>query len=516
MSEKHFRYMAGGGLVLLTVGMLCMAARIADEKLTWGLIVTGGALLVLTAALNHRAVLMFSRRRSSRHGANAILLTIFFTAILVIVQAISVRNSWRGDFTRNQRHTLAPQTRSILNNLTSDVTVYVFFRSTSLEATRVREFLDRYAHENAHLRYEIIDPDQHPERARSLGTGNDLAVVSCGGRRSALPELNEERLTNAIVHVTRSAFKSIYFATGHAERSLSSHERDGYFHASGGLTNEGYNVQELSLTNTVRIPDDCEVLVVAGPRRAYLSSELELISAYLDRGGAALFLLDARLELPGIADLLATYNIEAMDAVLIDELGAADGDRVFDATVTKVQTYVRHPITDDFATTTMFPRARPIRITEDSSSYRVTADYLAITESSSWGELDMQAFTNGIASRDPSDLAGPLPVAAVVERKHPFDPSASKQPPSSRMVIVGDSDFASNAYYRVLGNSDFFHNVVNFLAEDEDLISIRPRGDLGDAVYISAGQGRLVFIIVIVLLPLSSALVGASVVWRRR
>lgn len=517
MKERATRYIAIAGLILLVAGMFSLAVRVPGTRASWGFVIAGATLLAVTAFLNRSALVDFTRRRSARHGANAVLLTIFFTAVLVMVQAISVRNSFRADVTSDKRFTLAPQTQSVMRALEEDVSVLAFFRSNSPEAESVSQFLDRYAHESEHLRYEIVDPDHDPERTRALGVRYEQALVTSGDRRRVVATLDEQALTNAIVQVTRPTFKSLYFVAGHGEKSLASHDRDGFFHAAEGLDGEGYNVQELKLANVDRIPDDCEVLVIAGPRRAYLSGEMDKVDSYLDRGGAALFMLDPRLDLPSFPELLATYNIELIDAVVIDEMGAADGDRVFDATVTKVSTYVRHPITEGLTTmTTMFPRARPVRITEDSSQYRVTADYLAITEASSWGELDMAAFADGAASRDGTDLAGPLPIAAVAERKQPIDPRLSQQPPASRIVVIGDSEFASNAYYRVLGNADFFHNVVNYLAGDEDLISIRPRRGLSDRIYITGGQGRFIFLVVVVLLPLSSALVGATVAWRRR
>jgi ABC-type uncharacterized transport system involved in gliding motility auxiliary subunit len=85
----------------------------------------------------------------------------------------------------------------------------------------------------------------------------------------------------------------------------------------------------------------------------------------------------------------------------------------------------------------------------------------------------------------------------------------------SRLVLVGDSDFVNNVFFGVLGNSDWFENALAFLADDESMITIRPRPSLGDQVYLSEAQGRMVFLICIILLPAVSLGAGIAVIMRR-
>jgi ABC-type uncharacterized transport system involved in gliding motility auxiliary subunit len=129
----------------------------------------------------------------------------------------------------------------------------------------------------------------------------------------------------------------------------------------------------------------------------------------------------------------------------------------------------------------------------------------------------MTSFAAGRATRDGTDVAGPMPIAAVASRTPLVAEAEGVRPGrTSRVVLVGDSDFANNVLYGVLGNSDFLLNTVAFLSEDENLIRIRPRRLVRESVFITERQGRLVFIVCMVLLPLTPVVAGAVVVARRR
>jgi len=160
---------------------------------------------------------------------------------------------------------------------------------------------------------------------------------------------------------------------------------------------------------------------------------------------------------------------------------------------------------------TMYPRARPVFISRDSTRIGVSAQFLSISDASSWGETDMKAFDEGRGVKEGADLAGPLPVAAVATRS-PFGRAGMKK---SRVVLVGDSDFVNNVFFGVLGNSDWFENALAYLSDDESMITIRPRPALHDQIYLSESQGRLVFLIGIILLPALSLAAGIAVIVRR-
>jgi ABC-type uncharacterized transport system involved in gliding motility auxiliary subunit len=95
----------------------------------------------------------------------------------------------------------------------------------------------------------------------------------------------------------------------------------------------------------------------------------------------------------------------------------------------------------------------------------------------------------------------------------PAEPVVRKE---SRIVIAGDSDFATNSFYHVLGNGALFLNAINFLASRENLIGLEPRTYDLPYVNMSNTQMKGTFILSIILIPLLMAAVGVAVWWRRR
>ena len=87
--------------------------------------------------------------------------------------------------------------------------------------------------------------------------------------------------------------------------------------------------------------------------------------------------------------------------------------------------------------------------------------------------------------------------------------------PETRVAVIGDSDFAANAYLGVQGNKDLFVNAVNWLAQQENLISIRPKDASDRRVTLTAGQQSAVFWLSLLLIP-ALALGAGVMTWSRR
>lgn len=511
MKASPARILAFVGLALLVAGALFAAAGGGPPHIVTILAGAGVVAVVIAALQSGHSLRSIARGRSARRGADSLISILLLVAVLVVIQAASMRHSVQADLTRNQRHTLSPQTLSLLSSLDRDVLATAFVRQTSVTRAGVTELLDLYAHRSTHFKYRLVDPDRQPDLAERLHAAPDEIVLEAGDRRSIAQNPGEKSVTTALIHVTRSELKAVYFITGHGEKDITNEARDGYSAVRIDLGRQGYSPRPLSLVSGATIPTDAAAVVIAGPRDDYLPDEMNELEAYAKRGGSLLVMIDPRTTLPRIGELLAEYSLSVLDAVILDEKELHAGDRKFDATVVKVRRYEKHPITRAFNYVTMYPRARPVFIKPDSSLIGVQAQFLAISDASSWGETDMKAFDEGRGVRDGVDLAGPLPLAATAIRM-PFGRADMKK---SRIVLFGDSDFANNLFYGVLGNSDLFQNTLAFLAEDEDMISIRPKPSLGDQIYLSERQGRLVFLICIVLLPAVTLGAGVATIMRR-
>jgi ABC-type uncharacterized transport system involved in gliding motility auxiliary subunit len=500
-------------LALLALGAALYAINSAYRVLTNALLVGGATAFLVYVGSNLRVIGAFFRKRSSRYGANMIAMIIMFSTIIVIIQAVSVRHSYRYDLTRNKRFSLAGQTSNVLRGLDKDIELYGFFRQADAERSRATDLFAQYTHHSGRIRSELIDPDRKPGRAATMGvTDYGTVVIQCGNKREQVGRLSEEALTNAILKVTRDVVKVVYFVVGHGEKDPTSSGPAGYSIMRDAVESENYDVKTLSLFDEPAVPEDCHLVIVAGPTNDYFESETTKITEYLSSGRNALFLADPRVSLPNIEKVLAQYRVILEDNVIIDPYS-----RIFGAeyTVPVVTQYVEHPITREIDVATFYPMSRSVRLAPPGDQ-GVVAQYLAQTGKSAWGETDLDGVRRGQAVRDEADAAAPLAIAIIASKKYEDGAPSATGSDESKIVVFGDSDFADNSAFRISGNADLLLNAINFLAEEKELLAIRPKEGLGDRLFLTASEGRFIFLVSVVLLPLSVIGLGTSVFVKRR
>jgi ABC-type uncharacterized transport system involved in gliding motility auxiliary subunit len=82
--------------------------------------------------------------------------------------------------------------------------------------------------------------------------------------------------------------------------------------------------------------------------------------------------------------------------------------------------------------------------------------------------------------------------------------------------VFGDADFPSNAYGGIAGNPNLFANTVNWLAQQENLISIRPRDPAERRLAMDGRQMVMVLAFSVLIVPLAVFGGGFYAWWRRR
>jgi ABC-type uncharacterized transport system involved in gliding motility auxiliary subunit len=517
VTRDDFSRIAGlGALITIALGAILYAINSPNRGIMYGCFIAGAVALAGFVFLNREAITVFSKKRSSRHGANMLVMILLFTCIIIIIQALSTRHSYRLDLTRNQRFSLASQTTNLLNGLNRDIEIYAFFKRGSQNRSWAENVINQYVHKNKHIRKEFVDPDQNPQLAKEMGiTSYGTTVVKCGVRTELLTELSEGSLSNAILKVFREEVKGVYIVKGHGEKDPTNKEMNGYTFMSQAIEADNYAVYAISLFETDSIPDDCHLLIIAGPEEDYLESEIEQIETYLSKGKNAIIMIDPQTEVPNLEKLLAVYNIALDDNIIIDRYSRMSGG---DYRVPLVSEHENHPITRNFNEAIFFPLTRSVRIIEQEIVGDVESRYLVRTGQSSWGETDMDGIRLGKASRSEEDVQPPVPIAAISSREIivPDTSETGRKKLTSTIIVFGDSDFVNNSSFKILGNDDFLLNTVSFLAEEEDLIAIRPKEALGDRIYLSPSQERFIFLMSVILLPLIVIIIGTSIYMRRR
>lgn len=465
--------------------------------------------------------------RNLKYGSHASLFTLIVLAVVIILYLVAMQHNQHFDVTGTKRFTLASQTVKVLADLPMPIKVIGFFQLEDPDRDTFKELLERYTRQTDKLSYELVDPDRQPAMAKRYDIMAYKTVVVLGkDKQEKFFRLEEAALTNAILKVTRTTNKTVYFVTGHGEPSITDSERTGYSLAKQRLEDQNYTVKELALVRQGQIPAEAAVVIVAGPHTAFLEAELNALTAYVKGGGALLLMLDPQ-SAPNLVPFLQRYGFVIQDDVVIETnpLGRlAGGDYLMPA----VTTYEQHPITRDLTgIMTLFPVVRSVRLAKPLPQ-GVKGQTLASTSPESWAETNLETLKQGHTAFDKGqDTPGPISIAAVatVSLKDTETSATTSQEttqdahPSrtARLVVVGDSEFANNNFFPLQANGDFFLNTVSWLAEEEDLIAIRAREGGGSGpVILTAAQQPLIFWVPVVLLPLAVFATGGLVFFRRR
>jgi ABC-type uncharacterized transport system involved in gliding motility auxiliary subunit len=522
---------------LNTIALALIAASVVGG-IVWPqkkiLVVAIGALglLALAAhiAFNLKSLKQSFRRKSFIYSGNLLLVVVLVLGIVGLLNYFLSKNNYRMDFTAAKLHSLSDQSVTVLKNLKADIAFKCFFREGNFGRAAMENLLKIYAYHSGKIKYEFIDPDKNPGLVKRYDVTQDgTTVIEAGDKESRITTTTEEDVTNALIKATRAAKKVIYFLEGHGEESVEEAGDNGYATAKAELEKLGYEVKKQTLALADRFPKDCALLVVPGPQKDLLANEFETIRTYLKDGGRVLFMVDPETAVT-LPAFLAEYGFKLENDIIVDTVSRLLGGDYFMPVVSEYET---HAITDKFGYATFFPFARSVEIGETKPE-AATLTALAKTSPNSWSErqLDQKEvkFTPDKDKQGPVNLAAvssfktkaaepsPAPIEAkpgqpAVEEPKPKPEAAEKE---ARMAVVGDSDFAKNRYYGVSGNGNFFLNIANWLTEEADLIAIQPKTQTPRTIQLTPSQGRLLFLVSVIILPLAVLLLGVSVWVRRR
>ena len=448
----------------------------------------------------------FLTKRSTRFGSITFIYIIITIGILVFINFISTRHHFRFDLTKNKRFSLSEQTTAILENLADTIKVMAFFKKGDNVTLYYKGRLDEYAYKSEKFSYEIIDPDRKPLLAKNYGIEEyGTTIVLYQDKTERFTGIEEQALTNAILKVTKKEIKKLYFLSGHGEPDIDESGEKGFAEVKKALGYETYLVEKVVLAQIESVPEDASVLIVAGPKKSLFSVEIEKIRTYLAEGGSVLFMLEPQLS-QEIKEFLKEWNVEVGDDIIIDRMSKLFGAGY---TTPVVSQYEAHEITKKFKYATFFPLACSVRPGSlEKGGYKVLV--LAKTSQSSWAETDYKSET--VKYDADKDLLGPVPVAVAAEASK----TAEGEGAAGRMVVFGDSDFASNQFLHLSGNRDLILNTINWLAKEEDLITIRPKEAEASRVSLSRSEGINIFFLSVVLYPVLLLIIGIFVWYRRR
>ena len=529
------------GIALLTASVAINSILLNDHSLTTIIAIVGAALTLWGLfALRREIGAMFKARKGE-----IALFTLGLVGVFVAVGYLSTHFPMRFDLSEQKEHSLSKQTVNMLQHLDKPVHVAFFHDPAMRETVELYELMQKVTPK---LTVEFHDPMRNPAQARLMGVQfAGTALMQSEGRKLTVNGPTEVDIANGIMRISQGVSQRLCFLDGHNEAdpySIESHdhmegsaghshgvgdkqiihEQHGMAKARAALEAMNYNVEKVSLLKTGSTLNDCALLVIAGPKSELLPVEINAIGKYLDEGHNALIMLDPFVE-TGLAPLLEKFGVVVGKNIVIDPASHFWADPSSPA----VTDYNRHQMTEQLPLT-FFPGASSLLPTMRQPP-GVSVMPLINSSKSSY------AVTNRSRAdfNEKEDMPGPLTMMVLVNRRPETARNAAailselrgqktEQAPDpetfnfkrSRVVVIGDSDFATNSFFHIMGNGKLFLNSVNYLASKENLIGVEPRTFDKPRVNLTNRQMKGTFFLSVILIPLLLAVIGTAVWWRQR
>ncbi len=505
--QKTGEITASFGAALLVAGCLRYTIQGEIERISEILLIAGAVLLVAGLGMCYRGIIRFFSKRSSQMGTNTAVLVIGVLAILGVLNYLGLQYKKTFDLTAEKFFTLSDQTKKIVGGLTTDVNVVRFAKTADASFDAL---LPEYHSLSSHLKYQTVDPQQKPDVAKDYGaTEMGDVIVSSGDRKQSVENaaegnISEEDLTSAILKVLQKETKTACFITGHGEKSTADSQEHGLSAVGDGLKKEGYALTDVNLVSSNGVPTDCSLVVDAGPTKPFFPQEEQMVTKYLDGGGKAFLMVDPDTD-PKLDDIFNAWNIKVGDNVVIDASGMGQllgagpeiplvidyGDSPISKTLQRQMTY--------------FPLARTVAISDKSKTDPQAVELL---------KTSARSFTTPkLASQvkyDPkTDQTGPLSLGVAA--------SGLSSAQNSRLVVIGNSNFATNSAVNGPGdNSDLFYNTIDWLAQQENQISIRPKTPTDRHIDMTEAQSHALEWLDLIFFPGLLIISGIAIWWKRR
>lgn len=440
---------------------------------------------------------------------------------------LAANSELRWDVTKDKQHTLSANTIEFLGALDRKVQLTAFFVGTPPKY--LQDLFKEYERtSNGFVATEIIDPIEQVAYAANFGnvinSQEQKVIVQSGSNRKDVDfsqkPLSEELLTNAIASVSR-AEKTVYFLTGHGEYSAQNDENTGLSKFAQLLADNNIISKPLMLGISQSIPEDCDVLIIAGPKTELSKDEEALISAYLLAGGDALFLIehtfvttpdktlsaDQLTKSPDLNSILNQWGLNVEADIVVDITNYVGEDVGSPAT----KNYQRHKAITEGLDYTFYIRPRSITLLENRSpniKHAVIASTASTTNS--WAETNRNLeirFDKG------TDTAGPVPFSyVVIDEKNAANMKSGKTS-DTRLIVFTDSDFLTNVYIDQYSNAQMGLNVLNWLSELDSKPFLGDKKMTVERLDLTSKQKRQV-IVILFFMPFSFLILGV-VMWLR-
>ncbi|HLG73311.1 MAG TPA: Gldg family protein [Chloroflexota bacterium] len=575
-NSPYYKYLTQGmlfaGLVAIAVGGGSALIQGGLNSVSNVLLIIGALLLIGYLAASPELVAGAFRGRGLKYGGNTFAMVALVVVIVGAANWFTNSHSPSFDLTRDRLHTLTSQTDDILKNLHQDVKVTAFFQTgTEQEA---KDLLAQYAARSPYIQYRFVDPDKDPATARQFGiVSYGTTVFQSGNNRKDVATVGEQEFTSAILTVTSTERRKIYFVVGNGQPDPTAADQQGFHQALLDLQNNNYVVSTLDAT-APSVPDDAAAVILAAGSKPLLDGQKSAYSAYLGKGGKML-INSAAFSETDMNDILKPYGVQFLPGVTIDPASSLQQSP-------QVPAVARFATNSDIVknvAVTLFPVSDGIS-TPQQPAQGLTITPIAKSSDQSWlvnrqdpsqwnfrqgtdtrGPITLMATIEGTlpasasAAASSSPAASPTPLGGLASPGAigtPPPPSASSSPAASggasaspqasaqptqtptpvpqvtgadvnlkggtRIVAVAATRWMDDQFLDLpsTGNHDLFINSINYLVGNTALVSIPAKNAAPSQVVLLGPDANLIFFTTVVFIPLAVLILGGAVWWSRR
>jgi ABC-type uncharacterized transport system involved in gliding motility auxiliary subunit len=522
-------YLLGIGIVSVFVALIAYLVRGTLDVYTYLPLLIGIVGILAFALLDPDRIQHWMGGRQARFGTSVVIMSIALVGIVVAVNYIVYQEGNRTtlwvDLTENQKNTLSAETIRTLHTLTDTIKIRAYYSADNTTWDTVRAELDKYT-EASHgkISYVKTDPNANPVAARQDGVTRDAVLVLVVQNRTQLVTdgTSETQLTSAILRLINPGEHKVLFLTGHGEATTAGTGDTDINKIVSSLTNKGYTVDTLDLTQQKTVPDGTDAIVIAGPKKPLQDFELTAIKDYLAKGGGLILAENPYFitQMDSTKDILAQYlqtqfGITLQNDIIID---LADRNVMAPSPTGYGSSSITSLIPSSMGS--IFPTALSVQIAQPAGQNLTQTPLVTLdaTNNQVWGETSLTEIGNvNVIAQSTSakydkdaDIASPLNIAVTVEDTNINAPT--------RIVVFGDEDFAENIYVGQGANSDLMINSVDWVSHQDTLISLTPKDTSYRYIDVSsqAWVMHAIMLASVILLPASFMLLGGLVWYNRR
>ena len=510
LNKKHIKLslLLGIGVACLLYGGGISFVENSFNKLTTIIFLIGLILILVCFSESKKGVRRPIKVSQWKKYIFITLAVVLFLFLFIGINYLSCNYNLRWDVTKAKQHTLTESTIAFIEGLNKDIKIVAFY--VGMPPKYLEDLFVEYERlSKGKIETEIIDPIVRISYAAQFGSvisGEERKVITLSGKERKDVDftnqpLSEEQLTNAIISVVRDK-RVVYFLTGHNEYNILDDDANGLSTLAKLLVANNIEAKELMRGMKEEIPDDCDVLILAGVKNPLTEKEEGIISAYLEKGGDALFLIEntpittpdkplteeEKSKNPSLNGILNHWGIKIADDIVID----VDNHINEDVGIPATRNYMPHPALIKSLDYTFYVRPRSISILDKRrQAIKVAPFVLTTSEKNSWGETNR---TLQVKFNEGVDAQGPVTIASVI-----WEPKGESKLSDTRIIVFTDADFLSNAFITQYSNAAMGLNVINWLTELDYRVFVDQKEIKVERLDLTSKQKRMVAVLLFIM-----------------